>query len=99
MERVGEFRSSKVGQEIEEVRSFKRGTTKQEMEALERAKSPQGKFKIAKNKLIEIVSACQERNFSEEVDIIEQLGGAAWLVDGLCTDGDKGIIGDDEDMR
>jgi hypothetical protein len=35
---------------------------------------PFGRFKVSKTKLVDIVSACQERVFSEEVDLLEQLG-------------------------
>ncbi len=34
-----------------------------------------GKFSMKKEDLISICAGCQERNFSEEVDIVEKLGG------------------------
>ncbi len=40
-----------------------------------RNKAPQGKFKIAKQTLITIVSKCQERTFAEDVDMIDEIGG------------------------
>lgn len=38
-----------------------------------------GKFGVSKEKLIAIAYACQDRNFSEEVDLFESLGGSEKL--------------------
>lgn len=46
----------------------------------EYADVPYGRFKVSKTKLVEIVSACQERVFSEEVDLLEQLGSERKLL-------------------
>lgn len=35
----------------------------------------QSKYKANKDDLMNLVSKCQQRNFSEEVDYLEELGG------------------------
>ena len=39
-----------------------------------------GKFKVTKDQLTEIAYACQEREFSEEVDKIDAFGGEQALI-------------------
>lgn len=39
----------------------------------------QNRFKANKDDLVTLVSKCQQRNFSEEVDMLEELGGIKTL--------------------
>lgn len=64
-----------------------------------------GKFSMKKEDLILIASSCQERNFAEEIDVVEKLGGKLCIFllivgedifrEGLAVDYDKGISPDD----
>jgi len=49
------------------------------------------KFKANKDDLTNLVSKCQQRNFAEEVDFLEQLGGDQVFTDLLGVDYYKGI--------
>lgn len=40
---------------------------------------PYGKFRIAKDALTEIAYACQDREFSQEVDKLQEQGGDQWI--------------------
>ena len=56
-------------------------------------------FGITKQQLIEIASSCQERTFSEDVDLIESMGGDLFLERALVTNFKTGLKGDDFDIR
>ena len=58
-----------------------------------------GKFKISKEELMNIAAACQERTFSEEIDLVEQSGGETWILDGIFTDSNKGLLCNDFEER
>ncbi|EGR33372.1 hypothetical protein IMG5_055150 [Ichthyophthirius multifiliis] len=55
-------------------------------------------FQISRNQLIRVASACQERRFAEDVDLLETMGGIKALEDGLCTNYKKGIRDKQEDI-
>lgn len=59
---------------------------------------PFGKFDIAKGKLIQIAAAGQERSFSEEIDLIDSLGGMKYLEKALCTDFKDGLPDQEDDI-
>jgi len=55
------------------------------------------KFKANKDDLINLVSKCQQRNFSEDVDYLEELGGDRAFEELLSVDYVRGI--DDRDIE
>ncbi|KAM3141479.1 hypothetical protein pb186bvf_006343 [Paramecium bursaria] len=54
-------------------------------------------FKIQPKQLEEIFTTTQNRNISEELDLLNENGGIDWLFKGLCTSLDG--ISDDHDYR
>lgn len=58
-----------------------------------------GKFDIHRSILNSIAYACQDREFSEEVDLLEKYGGYSWIENGLKTDLINGISADDDDLE
>lgn len=58
------------------------------------------KYKANKDDIMNLVSKCQQRNFSEEVDYLEELGGDRVFEDLLAVDYSKGISPNEvEDRR
>jgi len=55
------------------------------------------KFKANKEDLINLVSKCQQRNFSEDVDYLEEIGGDRVFEELLNVDFERGI--DDRDIE
>lgn len=45
-----------------------------------------------------IAYACQDRNFSEDVDLLESLGGSESLEESLCTHFKEGLKGEEQDF-
>lgn len=58
-----------------------------------------GKFRVSKEKLMAIAYACQDRNFSEDVDLLETLGGTEVLEEVLFTNFKDGLNGDEADFN
>ena len=56
-------------------------------------------FPISKETLISIATAAQQRTFSEEIDLIESLGGYEFIEMALSTSFKNGLKGDDFPMR
>ena len=50
---------------------------------------------IGKQELIDIVSACQERSYAEEIEMLKEKGdNVDWLISGLASHTQKGISND-----
>ncbi len=56
-------------------------------------------FAIAKEELMAVITTCQNRSLSEEVDMVEKKGGNQWLFDGLGTSEKGGISTADIEAR
>ena len=56
-------------------------------------------FSSTKEDLLKIVAACQERTFSEEVDLLESMGGPDALLASLKTDANHGLSDEEEDFH
>lgn len=51
-----------------------------------------GEFAISKEELARIVSACQERTYADEIDILLEKGSdVGWLLSAVSSDEKKGI--------
>lgn len=54
-------------------------------------------YSVTKNELIALVSACQERSYAEEIQLLEEKGEEVdWLISALKTHPRDGISNDEE---
>lgn len=56
-------------------------------------------FEIKTKHLTEIVDRAQDRKFCEDIDVVDQAGGEAFLIRGLKTDAKLGISGTEKDLH